>query len=135
MKTQQWLKILGISLLLVGCGGGDTASTETAQNSVTVPTTYNYKVINNRGLAVEGTMDNYTIKIYSTTEEVADPKSMHKGVVVTINGKASEVMPIQISYLNKEIVVAVENEKGEQVAVSDAIEVTDVPVVVVELSI
>jgi hypothetical protein len=86
-------------------------------------------------LVVEGKLDNYTIKIYSNSEEVADPKSMHKGVVVKINGKDSEVMPIQISYLNKEIVVAIENEKGEEVAISEAIAVTDVPVVVVELSI
>lgn len=134
MKKQQWLKLFGISLLLVGCGGGDTPST-TTQNEVKVPTTYSYKVINNRGLVVEGKLDNYTIKIYSNSEEVADPKSMHKGVVVKINGKDSEVMPIQISYLNKEIVVAIENEKGEEVAVSEAIAVTDVPVVVVELSI
>jgi hypothetical protein len=133
MKTQHWLKILGISLLLVGCGGGDTPSS--TQNEVKIPTTYSYKVINNRGLVVEGKLDNYTIKIYSNSEEVADPKSMHKGVVVKINGKDSEVMPIQISYLNKEIVVAIENEKGEEVAISDEIEVTDVPVVVVEFSI
>jgi|GEM_PF-6188729 len=37
MKTQHWLKLFGISLLLVGCGGGDTPSS--TQNEVKIPTT------------------------------------------------------------------------------------------------
>ena len=135
MKRQQWLKILGISLLLVGCGGEDATSTQNTENNLKVPTAFNYKVINNRGLVVESKLDNYTIKIYSNSQEVANPQDRHKGVVVKINGKASETMPIEIAYLNKKVMVVVYNEKGEEVAISEEIEVTDVPVVLVELSI
>ena len=130
---KQWIVALGITLLLAGCG--NSSSSEEKELNTKVPTSYSNKVINNRGLAVEGSVDGYGIRIYSNSKEEANPKSIHKGVVVKVNGKTSEVMPIEIAYLGKSIVVALVNDKGEEVAVSDEIKVTDVPVVVVEMNI
>jgi len=134
MKSTNWMVVLGASLVLVGCGGGATSSNE-ASKITAVPETFSNKVINNKGTAVEGTVDGYGIKIYSDSKEAANPQAIHKGVVVKVNGKTSEVMPIEISYLGKSIVVALLNNKGEEVAVSDKIEVTDVPVIVVEMNL
>ena len=133
MMKKQWIVALGITLLLVGCGESSTAEEKVV--STKVPTAYSNKVINNRGLVVEGSVDGYGIKIYSNSAEVANPQNIHKGVVVKVNGKSSQVMPIEIAYLGKSIVVALVNDKGEEVAVSDEIKVTDVPVVVVEMNI
>ena len=132
---KQWVLALGVTLLLAGCGKSSTSEEKVVNNHTKVPTSYSNKVINNRGLAVKGSVDGYGIRIYSNSKEVANPKSIHKGVVVKVNGKASKVMPIEIAYLGKSIVVALVNEKGEEVAVSDEIKVTDVPVVVVEMNI
>jgi len=130
MKNKKVLVGLGALLVLVGCGGG--ASTE---ETTVVPSSFSNKVINNRGIAVEGTVDGYGIKIYSDSTDVANPQQIHKGVVVKVNGKTSAVMPIQISYLNKSIVVTLVDDKGEELAVSNEITVTDVPVVVVEMNL
>lgn len=132
MKSKKILVSLGSLLVLIGCGGGasDEVTTTTA-----IPSTFSNKVINNRGLFVEGTVNGYGIKIYSDSIESANPQEIHKGVVVKINGKASEVMPIQVSYLNKNIVVALLNEQGEEVAISSEILVTDIPVIVVEMTL
>lgn len=151
MRIEKWLKILGTSLLLAGCGDNSSSTTSitnetqneaipsttslTIQEELTLPSSYTYPAINNKGLAVTGQMDNYNIKIYSSNQEVANAQSIHKGVVVKLNDQTSEVMPIQISYLNKKIVVIIENEKGEKVAISKEIEVSDVPVVIIELTI
>ena len=131
MKKQQWLMVLGVSLVLVGCGDGASSGATTTA----VPTTFSNKVINNRGIAVEGSVDGYGIKIYSDSTEVANPQQIHKGVVVKVNGKTSEVMPIEIAYLHKKIVVTLVNDKGDEVAVSDEILVTDVPVIIVEMNL
>ena len=133
MKAKQLLMALGTSLLLVGCGGGGASSEATTTSAV--PSTFSNKVINNRGIAVEGTVDGYAIKIYSNSAEVANPQNIHKGLVVKVNAKTSEVMPIEIAYLNKSIVVALVNDKGEEVVVSDEITVTDVPVIIVEMNL
>lgn len=118
--------------LLVGCGDGSGSSLKTETK---IPSNFSYKVVNNRGLVVESKLDNYTIKIYSDSNEEANPKNIHKGVVVKVNGESSETMPIEISYLNKNIIVVIYDELGNELAVSAEIEVTDVPVVVVELTI
>ena len=55
---------------------------------------------------------------------------------MNVNGKQSETMPIQASYVGDEIVVALYDEKNKLLVVSDAVEVTNnVPVVLVNLSI
>jgi hypothetical protein len=131
MKNQKWLVALGASLVLVGCGdSGSSVSTETK-----VPSSFTNKVVNNRGLVVESQLDGNSIKIYSDSVVTANPKNIHKGVVVKVNGKSSKTMPIEISYLNKNIIAIVSDSTGKELAVSAEIEVTDVPVIVIELSI
>ena len=132
MNMKKYLTIAGLSLFLVGCG--ESGSIE-EKSSTNLPEQYSYKVINNRGLVVEGKLDSYKIKIYSDNEGSANPKDIHKGVVVKVNGKSSETMPIEISYLNKNIIVVIYDESGKEVAVSEEIQVSDVPVLIVELSI
>lgn len=115
-----------------------TANVDTTTNEETttlkLPEGYNYRMINNQGIAVESTLDNYTIKLYSNYNETASPQSRHNGVVVKINEEVGENIAIQATYLGKSMVVAVYNERNELVIVSDIIEVIDVPVIVVSLS-
>ena len=99
------------------------------------PLKYTHKVVNNQGIEVQGEVDEYIIKIYSDTEVEANPKHIHKGVVVKLNGEKSRVIPIEISYLDKNIMIGVYDKKGKRVTASETIKVTDVPVVVVELHI
>ena len=132
MNKKLGLMALGISFFLIGCGGSSAIESST---STKLPENYSYKVVNNQGTSVAGKVSGYTIKIYSDNKELANPKDIHKGVAVKINGKTSEVIPIDIVYLNKNIVVALFNDKGEQVAVSEEVLVTDVPVVVVEITL
>ena len=105
------------------------------QQDIKIPDNYSHRVINNQGIAVEGSINNYTIRIYSNSKEVANSQSRHQGVVVKINGEASENIAIQASYINKTIIVAVYDATGKIVKISDEIVVTDVPVVIVELNV
>jgi len=99
------------------------------------PLKYTHKVVNNQGVEVEGEVNGYTIKIYSDTKVEANAKHIHKGVVIELNGEKSNVMPIEISYLDKNIMIGIYDKEGKRVTASDSIRVTDVPVVVVELHI
>ena len=133
MKNQKWLVVLGASLVLVGCGeNGGTGATVTETK---IPSTFSNKVVNNRGLVVESKLDGNTISIYSDSSITANPKDIHKGVVVKVNGKSSETMPIEISYLNKNIVAVVSDSTGKELAVSDEVQVMDEPVIVIEVNI
>jgi len=105
------------------------------QQDIKLPDNYSHRVINNQGIGVEGSVNNYTIRIYSNSEEIANPQSLHKGVVVKVNGEASENIAIQASYINKTIIVAIYNSNGKLIKISNEIVVTDVPVVIVELNI
>jgi len=138
---KQLIEIVVISLLFIGCGGNSTGSntTTTSEDSVQVASTTEntnvptYKVINSRGIAVEGKLDNYTVKLYSDNEEEVKPQGRHKGVVVKYNGKTSESMAIQESYQGKNIVAGIYN--GDKlIKMSDSIKVTDdVPVVIMDI--
>jgi hypothetical protein len=126
------LSVVIAAVVFTGCGGGDSSTAET----LVIPTGYEYKVINNRGDAVEGQVGKRVIKLYSDSKAVADPKSVHKGVVVNINGVDSKTMPIQESYIDDDIVVAVYDEGSELITAVEAVSITDdVPVVLVNLSI
>ena len=127
---KQLIEIVVISLLFIGCGGNSTGSNTTTTENTNVPT---YKVINSRGIAVEGKLDNYTVKLYSDNEEEVKPQGRHKGVVVKYNGKTSESMAIQESYQGKNIVAGIYN--GDKlIKMSDSIKVTDdVPVVIMDI--
>lgn len=129
MFGKKVIGILSVLVLIAGCGN-NTTSVESK-----IPLEYSYKVVNNRGLVVEGQLGNYKIKIYSDSNETANPQNIHKGVVVNINGKSSEMIPIEISYLNKNIIVSIYDETGNELAVSEVIKVTDVPVVVIDMSV
>ena len=128
-------------LLVTGCGSSsnDNNASDNSPKSVnegdnspqsvstTIETTkgvYKYKVINNRGEEVQRKVDKYTIAIYSDTKERAYDKSPHKGIVVKLNNKDSELMAIQSTYLGKDIVAKVYKD-DELVLTSDVVKVTD----------
>ena len=131
MKNRKYLQTLSIALLLIGCNSSDTNSS----SKIEIPEGYTNKVINNQGFVVESQLDNYIINILSDKQEKANPQSRHKGVVVKINGKTSKTMPIEESYLGKKILIVVKDKSQKSIAVSQEIEVTDIPVIVVELNI
>ena len=130
---------LTVLLLATGCGssGSNPASKDSPENT-TIETTkgvYKYKVINNMGQEVQTTVDNYKIALYSDTKEKAYDKSPHKGIVVKLNNKDSELMAIQSTYVNKDIVAKV--YKGDElVSTSDVVKVTDdKPMILIETEI
>lgn len=135
---------LTVLLLATGCGssGSNPASEDSPENTTientTIETTkgvYKYKVINNMGQEVQTTVDNYKIALYSDTKEKAYDKSPHKGIVVKLNNKDSELMAIQSTYVNKDIVAKV--YKGDElVSTSDVVKVTDdKPMILIETEI
>ena len=144
MKLKQQLAILSTAFILVGCGNNTSESETKKEATPSSPTVvkdnsivalkYTNKVVNNRGMEVEGEVGHYKIKVYSDSKIEANPQNIHKGVVVKFNGETSKVMPIEISYLDKNIMVGLYDKSGKHVATSDSIKITDVPVVVVELS-
>ena len=127
-------------LLVTGCGNdstGTNASTETGttKDGGGNPEVYSYKVINNQGEAVASKLGSYEIYLYSDSEEKADDKSPHKGIVVKVNDENSELMPIQATYMHKDIVAKV-YKNSELVVETEAVEVTDdEPVVLIETKI
>jgi len=140
---------LTVLLLATGCGssGSNPASEDSPENTTienttientTIETTkgvYKYKVINNMGQEVQTKVDNYKIALYSDTKEKAYDKSPHKGIVVKLNNKDSELMAIQSTYVNKDIVAKV--YKGDElVSTSDVVKVTDdKPMILIETEI
>ena len=135
---------LTVLLLATGCGssGSNPASEDSPENTTientTIETTkgvYKYKVINNMGQEVQTTVDNYKIALYSDSKEKAYDKSPHKGIVVKLNNKDSELMAIQSTYVNKDIVAKV--YKGDElVSTSDVVKVTDdKPMILIETEI
>jgi hypothetical protein len=136
---KEWIKLLAISMLLVGCGGGDSTSTasdtvaqtESASSSATA-TTPAYKAINNRGAGVEGKMGNYTVKLFTDSKEEVKPQERHQGVVVKYNGLTSETMAIQASYQGKDITAGI-YDGDKLVKMSDSVNVSDVPVVIIDV--
>ncbi len=112
----------------------DNSNNDTPKNSATLPASYTHRAINNQGISVEGSLQTYTIRIYSDSKERANAQSLHQGVVVRFNGKTSENIAIQSSYVNKKIVIAIYDATGHLVKVSDEILVTDdVPIIIVEM--
>ena len=130
---------LTVLLLATGCGSsGSNPASEDSPENTTIETTkgvYKYKVINNMGQEVQTTVDNYKIALYSDTKEKAYDKSPHKGIVVKLNNKDSELMAIQSTYVNKDIVAKV--YKGDElVSTSDVVKVTDdKPMILIETEI
>jgi nitrous oxide reductase accessory protein NosL len=136
---REWIKLLAISVLLVGCGGGDSTSTasdtvaqtESASSSATA-TTPAYKAINNTGAGVEGKMGNYTVKLFTDSKEEVKPQERHQGVVVKYDGQTSETMAIQASYQGKDITAGI-YDGDKLVKMSDSVNVSDVPVVIIDI--
>jgi hypothetical protein len=125
-------------LLITGCGSNSSSSSESVdsgelQNSS--DSRYIYKVINNRGEAVTSEVGAYEIALYSDTKEKANDKSPHKGVVVKLNSNDSALMPIQETYMHKDIVAKI-YEEGSLIGETEAVEVTDnKPVIMIDVAI
>jgi hypothetical protein len=132
MKSKKILILMGTLFALIGCGGGALSEGSITQ---AIPVGFSNKVINNRGSFVEGSINGYTIKIYSDSIESLNPQEIHKGIVIKLNGNTSEIIPIQISYLNKNIIVSLINTQGDKVSVSRKVLVTDTPVIMVEMTL
>ncbi|MBU1667431.1 hypothetical protein KKC13_03375 [bacterium] len=129
------LVLLVASFAFIGCGGSDVSTQTVDTNSLAVPSDYSYKVINNRGLAAEGILDDYTIKIFSNHEVDADPQSRHYGVVVKIGDKIAEEIPIQSSYINETIVVTVYKD-NKLIDSSDVLTIDDSqPLIIVDIDV
>ncbi len=126
-------------LLLNGCGNKDKTETSTTDgtynNGGSYSQEYSYKVINNRGEDIKSKIGEYDISLYSNYKEVADDKSPHKGVIVKLNEKESELMAIQASYIGKEIKARVYKD-NELITTTEPIEVTDDnPIVKIDIEI
>jgi len=134
-------------LLVTGCGSSSNDNSPKSVNegdnspqsvNTTIETTkgvYKYKVINNMGKEVQTKVDKYKIAIYSDTKERAYDKSPHKGIVVRLNSKDSELMAIQSTYLGKDIVAKVYKD-DKLLLTSDVVNVTDDnPVVLIDVEI
>ena len=95
-------------LLVTGCGSNSSSeSVDSGELQNSSDSRYIYKVINNRGEAVTSEVGAYEIALYSDTKEKANDKSPHKGVVVKLNGNDSALMPIQETYMHKDIVAKI----------------------------
>ena len=134
MLVKKIFSVAVMAMVLNGCGSSSKSSSG-GELDEHVPIGYEYKVINNRGLAVESQLGEYKINLLSNTQELQNPKSVHKGVVVNINGQDSDTMPIQATYLEKEIVVVI-YDKDNVLLGAKAVEVTnDAPVVLVNVEL
>ena len=134
MLVKKIFSVAVMAMVLIGCGNGSKSSSEEELNA-NIPLGYEYKVINNRGLAVESRLGKYMISLLSDTQETKDPKSVHKGIVVNINGQDSDTMPIQSTYINKVIVVAIYNEEDELLGSKEVDVTNDAPVVLVNIDL
>lgn len=135
-KEKFYMALVAV-LLFSGCGDSSSENNDGTNPEITTEDKgrYTHKVINNMGKEVRSKVGEYDILLYSDSEMKADDKSPHKGVVVTVNKKDSELMPIQSTYMHKDIVAKV-YEGNKLVTTTEAIEVTDSePVVLIETEI
>jgi hypothetical protein len=130
MKNALRLLTLSTIVLLTGCN-----NTETSTENNTLPSSYQYKTINNRGTVVETLLDGNTIEIYSDSAVSINPQARHIGIVVNVSGKVSPTMQIEDTYIGKNIVAVVYDKQGNELAVSSEVEVNDVPVMVLEITL
>lgn len=122
-----------ILLIFVGCNNTDTS----AQNieNIKLPSGYSHKAINNRGVGVEGQIGIYKIKIFSNYEETANPQSRHHSIVIKIGNQHSEEIPLQSTYINKMVVVAVYKD-AQLVGQSDIVTINeDEPLTIVNITL
>jgi hypothetical protein len=108
----------------------------TSKSGLSIPSGFEYQTINNQGEIIETSYQNYTVKLYSNYQETADAQKNHVGIVVSVDGESLPVLQVQDSYRGQEIVVAVFNEIGELVGISDNIVVdNDAPVTVMTVTL
>lgn len=122
LYTGDWAKFSNLSELLNGYGywvEGQQGIEWTAKSGLTLPSGYDYDVINNANQIVETVLSGYTIKLYADYNETADAQAKHTGVVVRINGENTPIMQIQESYRGDAIVAALYNQNDELVGVSE----------------
>jgi len=144
-----------VALLLVGCNEADrvlesdnseqvviSANTESTLSSALdisevkkLPVEYAYKAINNSGVFVTGELDDYTIEIVSNYEEEVQSQSRHYSIVVEIADKVSQEIPIQLTYMDKTIIVAVYKD-NHLVGMSEILTVNDIePLMLVNIDV
>lgn len=127
--------LLSMFILLVFVGCNDTDKTAQNIENIKLPNGYSYKAINNRGVAVEGQIGIYQIKVFSNYEETVNPQSRHHSIVVTMDDKNSEEIPLQLSYIDKTVVVAVYKD-AQLVGQSDIITMNeDEPLTIVNVTL
>jgi hypothetical protein len=133
MKTSLLFISLSTILLFNGCNSTDTSVSN--DKNTALPSTFQYKAINNRGTVVETALEDKLIKIYSNSAVSANPQARHIGVVVNVDGQVSPTMQIEDAYLNTKIVAVLYDKQGNELAVSKEQEVNDVPVVVLNIAL
>jgi len=141
---KSFVSVVVVALILTGCGNGtntenkDTggASNSSSNSEIVTPMGYENAVINNKGEAVQSKLGKFSIRLYSNAQDKPDAQSVHKGVVVNVNGQDSQTMPIQASYIGDKIKVVVYDENNNMLITSDAIQVVDdVPVVLANVTL
>lgn len=131
LKRKIFSVVLVVGFLLSGCGDSTSTSSD---NTIVMEDGFTYKAINNQGEGIETTLNEYTIKVLSNSEESSNPQSRHKGLVVRINGEKSKTLHIQNSYVGKEIAIAIYKD-NQLVYTSNTITITDQAVTVIDVEI
>ncbi|MCH9739278.1 MAG: hypothetical protein K0U38_00335 [Epsilonproteobacteria bacterium] len=98
---------------------GTSGVTFSSKDELTLPTETTNPSINNEGESIETTYNEYTVKLFSDGEEIADSRRPHISILVRIDGNDVPLMRIQDTYHGKKIVVVIYNAIGEIIAISD----------------
>jgi len=100
---------------------GDINDSFLAKPWITLPPSFQYQTIDNKGNIVETTHNGYSIKLYSDYNEIINPQSNHIGIIVNLNGSNSSLMMIQGTYQGHNIVVGVYDSEGTLVGISELV--------------
>lgn len=148
-----------VALLLVGCNEADRILEQVSESNNSeevaisgnsestlplvldtgevkkLPVEYAYKAINNSGASVVGEIGDYKIEIVSNYEEEVQSQSRHYSIVVEIGDEVSQEIPIQLSYMDKTIIVAVYKD-NHLVGMSEILTVNDIePLMLVNIDV
>ena len=93
-----------------------------SKRGLSIPSEFIYPTINNSNNRVDGSLGEYTIKVFANYEENVSNQSNHTTLAISINdSNESLALQIQGTYRSHDIVVAVYNTSNELVAVSENI--------------
>jgi hypothetical protein len=122
--TGEWANYSDLDVLLNGYGHWVKGAVETlfvAKDGLSLPSGYQYQVIDSRGESVEGSHGEYKIVLLADYNESVDAQSNHLSILVRINGVDTTPLHIQSSYSGHTLVVALYNQEGLLVGVSDIV--------------